>query len=288
MLGQVMDVIDAPRRGMFELLGSQDGSGAGLLAALLGVDPNSSVGRYGGMATEMALDPLNLFLGGLAGGGSRLARAMMMADRAEEAAGLGRQIGALEDVIGAPRLADETVSMRAGPGGLPLGSSAELLPEAVQTVGRKSAGAAGPVMGAELTPTTLTGRPAATWMDQSRRQLSSGLGDLYSADLLPDLREGMLRSNAVANRGIRQSAWDASGTVPVTPWEALGPSAGGIVNDAAAAGLTNVDEAKSLLAALLQRQAALGGPLDSIIPDLFTAGAGGALGGRVGTQAMGY
>lgn len=93
-LGQVGDVLSAPRRGAWSLAAKLGGalgigsgeaydSGADLLHGTLGVDPNSLLGQIGGAGVEMVTDPLT-FLGGALGrlGGSAASAAGSVGDDA--------------------------------------------------------------------------------------------------------------------------------------------------------------------------------------------------------------
>lgn len=74
ILGQLDPVLGAPRRAIQGMVGSAIGapeaqSGSELLKAMFGVDPQSAEGQFGGMAADMAMDPLT-YLGALGGGGA--------------------------------------------------------------------------------------------------------------------------------------------------------------------------------------------------------------------------
>src|SRR5882762_1991540 len=86
----VSDVLSSPRRQLFPALGADEsGTGSILLQALLGVDQQSSMGRYGGVLAEILGDPLNaVAAGGLAaaGAGSKMAKAARVANAEGELA----------------------------------------------------------------------------------------------------------------------------------------------------------------------------------------------------------
>lgn len=111
----VSDMLSAPREALFKGLGGAfgsgegDGSGSGLLQALFGTDPNSGLGRWGGLAAEVAGDPLNLVgapLAGLAGKGLvRLSQAPKLAELnalREQAGGLATLSRGVENAAAAP------------------------------------------------------------------------------------------------------------------------------------------------------------------------------------------
>lgn len=66
VMGQVGDVLSAPRRGLMSLLGMPE-SGSQLLAETFGMDEGSALTKALGFGAEMALDPLT-YAGMLAGG----------------------------------------------------------------------------------------------------------------------------------------------------------------------------------------------------------------------------
>lgn len=112
LLPSAFGALSAPREELFRLLGSPDGSGSALLQALLGVDPNSAGGQYGGVAAEMLLDPLNLAMVPMTGGLGMLAGRAAMAPKLAEAAGLGSQISKLRSLGNAAEAASSTNAAR--------------------------------------------------------------------------------------------------------------------------------------------------------------------------------
>jgi hypothetical protein len=159
-LMDAMGALSIPREQLFKMLGSKDGSGSALLQALGGIDPESAGGRYGGLAAEIAGDPLNLLtLGGsaLAGAGvkglqaarragqvgelgaalaagGRVARASggQLAALSEDALSGAGQLGDLRDLRGLGNSPIDFGAFR-GPGGFPHGMG-DILPEAADVL----------------------------------------------------------------------------------------------------------------------------------------------------------
>lgn len=137
MFESLMDALNAPRKGLFQMLGSDDGSGSGLLQNAFGVDPESGLGRYGGMAAEVAGDPLNLIGLGLTAGAGKGTNALLKALRGGEVADAGLGVANATADLGAARRLEQAATDAAGtfnpatmgPGNLPVAS---LFPEGQQ------------------------------------------------------------------------------------------------------------------------------------------------------------
>ena len=112
VLPGVLGVFDAPRKAAFEALGADDGSGGALLEAILGVDRNSGVGKYGGVAAEMLLDPLNLVGAGAAKLGVKGINLAGKAMRAGKVADLGRDVASIDRLNAARRASEAATDAR--------------------------------------------------------------------------------------------------------------------------------------------------------------------------------
>jgi hypothetical protein len=107
LLGQLGDVLSAPRRFAWDALGLPE-DGASFLAQTFGMDKESGLTKALGMGTEMLLDPLT-YAGGLLGG--PLAKMGAGALNARRAAPLAEEISAL---TAARRAAQEGLVARSG------------------------------------------------------------------------------------------------------------------------------------------------------------------------------
>ena len=300
MLDQIGQALDAPRLALFELMGADDGSGSALLQALLGIDPNSGLGKYGGLAAEVALDPLNLLGAGAVGLAGKGVNAALDARRAGRVAMAGDDLAAGRRLAGAVDDAAGTFNPATmGPGGFPLGDAGEILPELV--MGSKKLPGKRAVPTNPNYPTMLTGGDAARWNDASRSQIRGAMGDLYEPGMLGDYRAGVLNRNADINAGQRAMAFGQMDRPAVTLGDALGADAGMVADAAgrnplirqalAAAGPrldpAMVGDTSALIRALEEALGQASRPTNPLYGQLATMGAGGALGGRVGTQMMG-
>jgi hypothetical protein len=293
----VLEMLNLPREQLFQLLGSEDGSGSMLLQALLGANPDNPLTQAGGFATEMALDPMNLLMMGGAGIAGKGINAVMAAKKAKQMGSLGEELSLAQRLGGAADDAMGTVNMAAGPGGLPLGSEAQLLPEAIQGAGYgRASGGMGPI-NAGLDPTAAYGQDAANFMQNTRRGLRSGLGELYDPAMLDDYRAGALRHNAGQNALTRDAEWAASGMDPAgsTMWNELGPDAAGaaemMMGNPRFAGLPlgqpsqmGGDLGQIIKAIEAEMAAAQGQAVNPMYAQLGLMGAGGAAGGVMGSR----
>ncbi len=128
-LMSALGALSIPREQLFKALGSRDGSGSALLAQL-GVDPESSLGQYGGIAAEMVGDPLNLLsLGGAAAAGAGI-KGLQTARRAGQIGEVGADLTAgtrlAEAAGGRTAMAAQdalnpgAINFLQGPGGMPV------------------------------------------------------------------------------------------------------------------------------------------------------------------------
>lgn len=308
----MLDALNLPREQLFRLLGSADGSGAGLLNEYAGVDPASALGRYGGFAAEAALDPLNLF------GAGATRQLLKGVEGLGAAAKAGRVADATADLSAGRRL--EQIAADApgtfnpatmGPGGLPLSSRAALQPEMMAPPLGLSQSQARRVPANANYPTFMTGGDAVRYQDNTRRQMQGALGEMYpgnmteAADLLNDYRYGQFRRNAGANAASRDLesllAEFADGRPQLTVGDMAGADAAMIaevarrnrpVREALASAGPSMDatglKADGLVSGLEAALAAATGSraVNPLVPQAILAGAGGAWGGYQGTRGM--
>lgn len=223
----VSDMFDAPRRKLFTALGADEsGSGSSLLNSLLGVDQESDLGKYGGLAAEMIGDPLNLLSAG-ALGGARLAE---KASQAGRMAGLQNELSAAVRMKNGVRDAEAMVPFGSTTiGDLPRGSSAaaELAPEAIFTPRRATK--VGDLPPGYPDPTIATQKQARNIQDKSQssakkmnKAIREDEGGFRRADVnAEEVTQETMRENMAKNNVVRDREFAASGTQPVTPWETM-------------------------------------------------------------------
>lgn len=115
LLGQLGDVMSAPRRAVWRTLGAPE-EGNELIAQLFGLDADSGLAKGLGLGAEMLLDPLNIVgagLGALGGGGMRAMGRMSKMDDlmagADDAAAMASKFDQAAD---AQRIADYTAESK--------------------------------------------------------------------------------------------------------------------------------------------------------------------------------
>lgn len=294
MLDQIGQVLDAPRMALFQALGADDGSGSALLQALLGIDPGSDMGKYGGLAAEVLGDPLNLLGAGAVGLAGKGVNAALDARRAGRVALAGEDLAAGRRLGQAASDAAGTFNPATmGPGGFPVGDAGEILPELV--IGTRKVAGARAVPTNPNYPTFLARGDAARWNDGTRyaaRRAGEGVDDYRTA---------LLDANAGTNAKERAFAWNQFDRPAVTLGDALGADAGMVaagaernpmIRQALASAGPQMDPAmmgdtSALIRALEEALGQASRPTNPLHGQLATMGTGGALGGRVGTQLMG-
>ena len=279
---------------MFQSLGSSDGSGSELLSAIAGVDPESGLGRYGGVAAELALDPMNLVMGGAAG---LVGKGVSAAGKAAKAA---RVAGATDDLAAGNRLAQAVGDAAGtynpatmGPGNFPLGDAGQILPE-MMIGGRKAAGVRAMPSNPNY-PTILSGGPAARYADQvAAVGKKAGLNAAES-------RMAAMSANVSTNEAERAAAWASEGRPANTLGDLLGDDAGMVAAGAGRNPLIRralASAGPSMNPALVQMgdtipelekmlAAAQGSPeVSPLLRQLMMVGGGGAAGGYAGSRLM--